>query len=129
MRLSKTLAAIAALCGIVSIAALGGDTLLLGTLVTVNGTTNTSTIAVGGVTYPGGWYTIQHGGITATGALTLTAQMSFDQTNYYSVATWTPAVTNAGTYTWLPSFGTQAVYMRVQAVTTNEVSLGSTFHN
>jgi hypothetical protein len=129
MRTLKALAALAAIAGMLTVAAIGGDTLLLGTLIPVDGTTNTTAIAAGGVSYPGGWFTIQHGGITATSAVTLTAQMSFDQTNYFNVAVWTPPLTNAGSYSWLPSFGTQAVYLRVQAVTTNEVSLGGTFHN
>ena len=104
-----------------------GSVTLLGSLASVNGTTNTVGTAAGTFTLPGGYFLIQNGGISTTGALTANVQASFDNTNFTTVATYTPSATNATTDKFVPVFSPQTVYYRVQIVTTNAVNVGATF--
>jgi hypothetical protein len=92
-------------------------------LQTVNNTTSNSTgLAVG--TYSGsGTFYIQNAGLTATNALKVNVQISADNTNFLTVATYWPAATNATVESYYPSFSAP-LYVRAQVVTTNSVSVG-----
>jgi len=95
----------------------------LGTLATVNNTTSNSTgLAISTLSGSGSIY-VQNGGLTATNALRVNVQLSVDNTNFVTVATYWPAATNATTELYYPSFSTP-LYLRTQAVTTNNVTVG-----
>ena len=93
---------------------------------TVNGLTNT----VPGVVLPARSYLIQNTGIpgvaTGTNALTVNIQASFDGVNWTTVATYHPSSTNATVDTYAPNVNAVTAYTRIQAVTTNTVTVGVT---
>jgi hypothetical protein len=96
---------------------------------TINGPTN----AVSGISLPNKTYLIQNTGIPgATNAIfTLNVQASFDGLNWTTIAVYTPTAvsgitTNATVESFQPTVNNVTAYMRVQAVTTNTVTLGVT---
>lgn len=93
---------------------------------TVNGLTNT----IANVALPQRTYLIQNTGITGpadgTNALTVNVQVSFDGTTWTTVGTYHPTRTNATVDTYTPSINAVTAYMRIQAVTTNTVTVGVT---
>lgn len=103
-------------------------TLLLGNLITVNNTTSNSP-----ATTALNWnpttqqFTISHGALTGTNALTLNIQATTDQTNYITIGTWKPSFTNATTETIPANAFSITNYIRVQAVTTNSVTVGGSY--
>lgn len=100
----------------------------LGTLITVNNTTsNSAALAAGSFSMPAGAFLIQNAGLTATNALRVNLQVSVDNTNFVTVATYWPAATNATTERYSPSYSAQTIYLRAQAVTTNSVSVGLSY--
>lgn len=112
-----------------SIVAYAGSAILIGSMVTVNGTTNSAGVQVSGYTLPGGYFMIQNGGLTATNSLSGNVQISFDNTNFYSVSTYWPSKTNATTEIYSPNISSVPVYIRLQIVTTNAVQVGAIFKN
>ena len=95
----------------------------IGSLQTVNNTTSNSTgLAVGSVSGSGTFW-IQNAGLTATNAMKVNVQISADNTNFITVATYWPAATNATVESFYPTF-TQPLYWRAQVVTTNSVQVG-----
>lgn len=126
----KTLTAMAVLLAILAVtwASRAGNYTFLGSMVTVNNTTSNSTaLAVGTLSVPEGRFLIQNGGLTATNALRVNVQISIDNTNFLTVATYWPSVTNAATDVYMPSYSAQTVYIRAQAVTTNSVQVGTSY--
>ena len=103
-----------------------GSTTLLGSMVNVNGVSNSPPVTVGTFTIPGGYFLISNGGLTATNALTATVQASIDGTNYVNVAGYTFPTTNATTAQVLPSYPVQYIYLRLQVAATNTL-VGATF--
>jgi hypothetical protein len=100
----------------------------LGTLITVNNTTsNSAALAAGSFSMPSGVFLIQNAGLTATNALRVNIQVSVDNTNFVTVATYWPGATNATTERYSPSYSAQTIYLRAQAVTTNSVSVGLSY--
>ncbi len=93
---------------------------------TVNGITNT----VSGVVLPSRSYLIQNTGIpgvaTGTNALVVNIQASFDGVNWTTIATYRPSSTNATVDTYAPNVNAVTAYTRIQAVTTNTVTVGVT---
>lgn len=71
-------------------------------------------------------FLIQHGGIPTTNTLTVNIQLSVDKTNFFTVATYRPSITNAGLYTYTPRISTNRFYIRASVVTTNATSVGVT---
>jgi hypothetical protein len=118
---------VAALC-LVWKTAPAAPTLLMGSLVTVNNTTSNSP-AVTAFSYNPTLqqFSVTHGALTSTGALTLNIQATVDQTNYVTIGTWTPSYTNATTETFSGSSYAITNYIRVQAVTTNSVQIGGSY--
>ena len=94
---------------------------------TVNGATNTVT----GVALPNRTYLIQNTGIPgAATALTVNVQASFDGVNWTTVGTYNPTSTNATVDSFNPVVNNITAYTRVQAITTNTVTVGiTTVHN
>lgn len=113
--------------GLLALAAVSPAAQLLGTLVTVNNTTSNSTaVAIGTISVPPQVLAVQTGGLTATNALTITAQVSMDGTNYTSIGTFRMSTTNATTQTWNTGYSNQTLYFRISATTTNNVEVGVT---
>jgi hypothetical protein len=98
-------------------------------MVTVNGTTNSPSAVACYVSIPPGSYDIQDGGMAATQALVINVQISVDNTNFLTVATWTPPTTNATSWKFNPSYATQPIYLRSQIVTTGAIPVGVLFNN
>lgn len=103
------------------------STIIFGSLITVNNTTtNSPGVQLGAYpTVPMTVY-VTNTGLTATTALTANWQVSIDNTNFLTVATFNPPATNAGTYTWNIAATNQPIYSRFQLVTTNSVTVGLT---
>jgi len=124
----KKLAAIIGLTAVFSLIgfwAFGGITTIVGSMSTVNNTTfYTSAYQLGTVTLPSGTFVLSDGGTTATNALTVTIQVSFDQTNFVTVGSWNPPVTNAGTWSYNTLPTNMTCYVRGVVVTTNSVQVG-----
>jgi len=100
----------------------------LGSLVSVSNTTsNSAALAVGSFAVPQGRFFVSNGGLTATNALHVNVQVSVDGTNFVTVATYWPSSTNAVTDSFSPGYAAQTIYLRTQAVTTNAVSVGTTY--
>jgi hypothetical protein len=102
------------------------STLWYGSLTTVNNTTAyspTNSFPVS-LNASAGNYLISDGGLTALTALAVNMQLSLDSNNWLTVASWTPSVTNSGTFSWSPGVLSQTVYQRFQFVTTNSVGVG-----
>lgn len=118
-----------ALVTLIVLASRAANTTLLGSMASVDGTSNSVATAIGTVAYPRGTFLIQHGGLASTNALLVHVQMSLDNTNFVTVATYGPSATNATTETFSPAYSAATVYMRVQAVTTNAVDVGTTYQN
>ena len=101
---------------------------IVGSLTTVNNTTNnTASIGVGTFYYPRGTFYITNTGTTSTQALTINIQASIDNSNFVTVATYNPSVTNAVQDTWQPNYAAQSIYFRAQVITTNSVTLGGVY--
>lgn len=82
---------------------------------------------------PSRTYLVQHTGITGqvssvsgTNSLKVNVQFSLDNANWTTVATYTPARTNATVDAFTPNVSRVNVYMRTQIVTTNTVTTGVT---
>ncbi len=97
---------------------------LIGTLPSVNGTTNSPSITNTTVTLQPGSFLISNGGLSNTNALRVNLQVSVDNTNFVNVATYGPSSTNATTDAFNPSYTNQTIYIRAQVVTTNAVNVG-----
>lgn len=119
-------AAIVPLCASAGLVATNAITLQSVASTTVNGLTNQVT----GITLPARTYLVQNTGITGpadgTNALVINIQASFDGVNWTTIATYRPSRTNATVDTFAPSVNALTAYTRVQAVTTNTVSVGVT---
>lgn len=102
-------------------------TTMIGSMTTVNGTTNTAAVSLGNIYPPRGVFYIQNGGLASTNALLINVQLSIDGTNFYTVATYYPSVTNATTDAYAPTYSALPVYMRAQVVTTNAVQVGGIY--
>lgn len=95
-------------------------------------TTNSGTaFAVVNVAVPQRVFLMQHTGITGqvnsvsgTNSLKVNVQMSFDGSNWTTFATYIPARTNATMDSYAPNFSQASAFMRVQAITTNTVTVG-----
>ena len=112
-------------CGIIFAASF----ISVGSLSTVNNTTLNGTSGIAGtITLPGGYYLVQNNGLTATNALLGNLQVSTDNTNFTTIGTYNPSVTNAATdRVFMPSSSSITVYYRMQIVTTNSVQVGVNF--
>lgn len=100
----------------------------LGSMVEVDDTTSNSVaLAAGTFTMPSGYFLIQNGGLTATNMLHVNIQVSIDGTNFVTVATYWPSATNATTERFVPSYSLQTLYLRAQAVTSNTVTVGTSY--
>lgn len=104
-----------------------GSGTLLASLVTLNGTTNTTSFSAGSVTVPAITYQIQNNGLASTNALTGYAQVSVDNTNFLTYDTYHPTLTNATVDVFIPSTAPQTLYFRLQLVSTNSVSVGALY--
>lgn len=92
----------------------------------VNDTTNNGGSAIiGTARVPMPVYSLQHGPLLDTNNILYRLQISFDGTNFISIATNRPTSTNEGAIDSIqPSVQRLQVYTRVQFVTTNNVSVG-----
>jgi len=120
-----TLAAL--LCSV----AYSAPTTLIGSLISVNGTSNSTVVVLSPQQVSFQVFNFQNGGLTATNAATLYLQIATDTagTNFITVGTYAFATTNAGTYSTYFASTNLTINMRIQAVTTNAVSLGGTYGN
>jgi len=100
----------------------------VGGLVTVNNTTsNLTSQAIGHLGFFPGLSYVQHIGLANTNDQVYAWQVSLDQTNYFTVASWRPTVTNATTETVRPTFTNITYYGRITLTTTNNQQGGGTF--
>lgn len=105
--------------------AIAGPNQLVGTTVSINGTQNTAASSFGTfLCFPSSSFVITNSGMADTNALTVNAQFSIDNTNWLTIASYTPVLTNATNETWKPSITPQAGYWRVQIVTTGALDIG-----
>jgi hypothetical protein len=103
--------------------------ILLGSLVSVNGTSNSQSVALSPQQITFQQFNFQNGGLTDTNAATLKIQLSLDGTNYINCGSYLFPLTNSGGYTYYAPSTNISVYLRVQAVTTNAVLLGGSYGN
>lgn len=96
---------------------------------TVNGLTN----SVAGISLPNKTYLVQNTGIpgATNNIFTVNIQASFDGSNWTTIATYTPTAiagitTNATVESFNPSVNNLTAFTRVQAITTNTVTVGVT---
>jgi hypothetical protein len=97
-------------------------------------TANGTAFQIVNVNVPQRYFFIQNNGIsgqtnatgTGTNSLAVAVQMSFDGTNWSTIATYKPSRTNAAVDTFSPSFSQLNAYMRVQVTTTNTITVGVT---
>lgn len=97
-------------------------------------TANGTPFRVINVNVPQRYFLIQNNGISGqtnatgpgTNSLAVAVQMSFDGSNWSTVATYNPSRTNASVDTFSPAFSQLSAYMRVQVVTTNTITVGVT---
>ena len=103
--------------------------ILLGSLVSVNGTSNSQVVAMSPLQVNFQVFNFQNGGLSNTNAAALKVQISTDGTNYSTTSTYFFPETNSGGYTYYAPSTNLSVYLRVQAVTTNAVLLGGSYGN
>ena len=103
--------------------------ILLGSLVSVNGTSNSQVVAMSPLQVNFQVFNFQNGGLSNTNAAALKVQISTDGTNYSTTSTYFFPETNSGGYTYYALSTNLSVYLRVQAVTTNAVLLGGSYGN
>ncbi len=112
-----------------ALGAMAGNNTLIGSMQNVNGTANSTGLVAGTVNVPRGTFLISNGGLTQTNALLVNVQYSLDNTNWLTMATYGPSSTNSTTDTFIPAISPPNIYMRVQVVTTNSVSMGIIYQN
>ena len=110
----------------VTVFCVNNPALIVGGLATIDNTTNlTASASFGSVTlFPYTSFAITNAGLTATNALQVQGQCSIDGSNWMTVVTWHPSVTNATNVAWLPAPQPQAMYWRLSVITTNSVNVG-----
>lgn len=96
-------------------------------------TNNGTAFTLINVAVPPRVFLMQHTGITGqvnsvsgTNSLKVNVQMSFDGANWTTFQTYIPARTNATVDSFAPNLTQVSAYMRVQAITTNTVTVGVT---
>lgn len=109
--------------------AYAAPTSLIGNLVTVNGTTNSTVLTMPEQNINFQQFNFEHGGLLNTNQVTLAIQISTDLTNYTTVSTYKFSNTNAGTYTYYAPSTNVPIYLRVRVTTTNSTGLGGTYGN
>lgn len=114
-----------------TVPARAGTTNLLN-LQVVNGTNNGATFSASGIYIPPQKFLFQNLGLTNvngnTSVLTINVQISVDaaNSNWVTLATYTPSITNAQVDSFNPTFNAVTLPMRAQVITTNATSV-STF--
>ena len=111
------------------IAVNAAPTLLIGNLVSVNGTSNSAVVNLPNQTVNFQVFTFSNGGLTSTNDVALNVQLSTDGTNYNTVSVYKFTTTNAGAISYFAPSTNINVYLRVQAVTTNATLLGGSYGN
>lgn len=106
-----------------------GQTFLIGSPAIVNGTSNTPSINAGTASLPRGNFIFQNGGLASTNALLVNVQVSIDNTNFVTIGTYIPTVTNAVSDSYTPGYTNQTIYVRAQIITTNSVSISGNYGN
>jgi len=128
MKKTLILTALALACAFTAPAA---QTQLFGTLTTVvvnNTSSNSPAISLALTQNPAGYVQVTHGALSNLAALTMTGQLSLDNTNFVTAtAVWTPNTTAAATENWQPAWILPPLYFRSVATTTNSVSVGTAF--
>lgn len=109
------------------LSAQGAATNLIAGLISINGTSNSPPVAVGTLTFPPGYFYFQNGGMAQTNGLVINVQFTTDLTNYVTIATYGPSVTNPATDRFTPTYTAKTIYMRTQVITTNAVGVATTF--
>lgn len=97
-------------------------------------TANGTAFSIQNVNVPQRYFLIQNTGISGqtnatgpgTNSLAVAVQMSFDGSNWSTVATYKPSRTNAAVDTFAPNFSQLTAYMRCQVITTNTITVGVT---
>jgi len=96
----------------------------------ISTTNNGTAFSVANVVIPPRVFLIQHTGITGqvssvsgTNSLKVNVQWSVDGSNWATLRTYIPVRTNATSDTFAPDLTQLTLYLRVQAVTTNTVSV------
>ena len=125
--MKKTLLAILA-SAIVGLVVYAAPVVLIGTLVTVNNTTSSSsTNAIIPYNPNLAVFNFTHGGLVNTNDAVLHVLITSDLTNWTTVASFKFPSTNAGSYSFYPTNFQFPIYMKVVATTTNSVQLGGTY--
>ena len=111
-----------------------GQTILIGGTTAVNGTSNSISLNIGNVYPPRGTFGFANGGVITTNVLTINVQLSVDNTNFLTVATYNPTSTNSVGITntseaFTPSYSGIPIYLRAQVITTGgtNVSVGGSY--
>lgn len=112
-------------------AAHAGTQIFFGNLVSVPADTqsNSPAISIGVQPQPNGTVMIQHGTLATTNDIQVKLQLSLDNTNFVTVATWNPTVLTATTETWIPAYTMPPIYMRGSCTNTTAgpISVGGVF--
>jgi len=105
------------------------QTIIVGSLTTVNNTTAVSTTnVIGTVAIPRNVFTFQdNGGMATTNQLVFNVQVSVDTNSWITVASSSPTGTNAASWTFIPNYSAQPVLMRLQVVTTTNVAVAASY--
>jgi hypothetical protein len=113
---------------LLAVAVRAGTYVFLGSPVYVNGTTNTASMQIATMQPPGGVFYLQNNtNLYATNYIQINVQLSLDNTNFLTVATWFPTSTNPASYVWAPTYTNQPIYMRAQAITLTNAGLSGTY--
>jgi hypothetical protein len=109
-------------------------TILLGSLVTVNGTSNSQVVALSPQQLGFQVLNFQNGGMTSTNACTLNIQIASGNSDgttnsFQTIGVYTFPTTNAQSVSYYQPSTNVVFYLRVQAVTTNAVALGGSYGN
>jgi hypothetical protein len=110
-------------------AVMGASTSFVGGMVSVSGTNTSAGLATVTTRPINGTFYVQHGALPSTNALQVMVQHCADNTNFVTVATWWATTTNAATESFTPATATVTNYIRVQVVTTNSVSVATSYVN
>lgn len=94
-------------------------------LISINGTSNSPPQIVSSVLLQK-FFAIQNSGLASTNELMVNLQASLDGSNFVTLATYQPAITNATNDSFILSASAN-VYLRAQTVTTNSVGVGIQF--
>lgn len=115
-----------------NLAAIAAPTTIIGSLITVNGTSNSTVVALPAQSVQFQVLNLQNGGLADTNACTLNVQVATGNADgttnaFQTISVYKFPTTNATTVSYYTPTTNITFYLRVQAVTTNAVQLGGSY--